>query len=170
MILQKMLLKINNLKLINKSAFLAVFTLCFLSGFSQEIIKDEKKPDLKQPQVNSDRIKADGVAAVVGDFIVLDSDLSRRIGQIKAQGGDLSGISDCELFGSILEEKLYAHQAIQDSIVVNELQIRSQIDQQIQAFLAETNGDISKLLSIYDKESESDLREEMYEINKNTSC
>lgn len=169
MILQKMLLKINNLKPINKSAFLAVFTLCFLSGFSQEIIKDEKKPDLKQPQVNSDRIKADGVAAVVGDFIVLDSDLSRRIGQIKAQGGDLSGVSDCELFGSILEEKLYAHQAIQDSIVVNELQIRSQIDQQIQAFLAETNGDISKLLSIYKKESESDLREEMYEINKNTS-
>ena len=169
MILQKMLLKINNLKSINKSAFFAVLTLCFLNGFSQEIIKDENKPELKQPQTDSSRIKADGVAAVIGDFIVLDSDLNRRVAQIKAQGGDLSGVSDCELFGSILEEKLYAHQAIQDSIVVNELQIRSQIDQQIQAFLAETNGDISKLLSLYDKESESDLREEMYEINKNVA-
>lgn len=167
MTLQKMLLKINNLKSINKYTVLVLFTLfCFL-GFSQEIIPDEEEVIVKKTPQNGNRLKADGVAAVVGDFIVLDSDLDRRIAQIEQQGGNLENIGRCEIFGSILEEKLYAHQAIQDSIVVNELQIRSQIDQQIDAFLAQFNGDISRLLTLYNKESENDLREEMYEINKN---
>lgn len=162
-----MLLKTNNLKPITKSTFLVLFLVSFFSGFSQEIIKDEEKVEVKPPFKNDKRIKADGVAAVVGDYIVLDSELSRRKSQIEANGGNIGETTDCELFGSILEEKLYAHQAIQDSIVVNELQIRSQLSQQIEQFLAETNGDIGKLLDIYDKESEDDLREEMYEINKN---
>lgn len=155
------------MKRIIKMTFTVLFLVSFISGFSQEIIEEEKKEQVIQPFKNEKRIKADGVAAVVGDFIVLDSDLSRRKSQIIANGGDLGSTSDCELFGSILEEKLYAHQAIQDSVIVNELQIRGQIDQQIGAFLAETNGDIQRLLDIYSKESEEDLREEMYDINKN---
>jgi peptidyl-prolyl cis-trans isomerase SurA len=162
-----MLSKTNNLKPLTKSTFLVLFLVSFFIGFSQEIIKEEEKVEVMPPFKNDKRIKADGVAAVVGDYIVLDSELSRRKSQIKANGGNIGETTDCELFGSILEEKLYAHQAIQDSIVVNELQIRSQLSQQIEQFLEETNGDIGKLLDMYDKESEEDLREEMYEINKN---
>jgi peptidyl-prolyl cis-trans isomerase SurA len=172
MILPKMLLKTNNLKSIINTAVLFTFTLLFNFSFGQEIIKDKEKTvkaDLKRPVQTGDRIKADGVAAVVGDFIVLDSDLDRRIAQIKAQGGDLGDITRCELFGSILEEKLYAHQAIQDSITVNELQIRSQIDQQIESILGQFNGSMTDMLKYYKKESEDALREEIYEINKNTS-
>ena len=164
-----MLLKINSLKYLNKSVLL-LGCICINSlVFSQEIIKDEEVAEVVETKKTGKRLKADGVAAVVGDYIVLDSDVNRRIAQIKAQGGDLGGTTNCELFGSILEEKLYAHQAIQDSILVNELQIRSQIDQQIQAFLAETNGSIDELLNLYGKENEDDLRESMYEINKNMS-
>ena len=83
--------------------------------------------------------------------------------------GNLGDITDCELFGSVLEEKLYAHQAIQDSIVINELQIRSQIDQQMQGILGEFDGSMTKLLDFYKKDSEEALREEIYEINKNQS-
>ena len=168
--LLKMLLKINNLKSINKN-ILSVFFGCFvLLGFSQEIIKDEvKTSEIKEIKLTGNRIKADGVSAVVGDFIILDSEVNRRKAQIKAAGGNLGDITDCELFGSVLEEKLYAHQAIQDSIVINELQIRSQIDQQMQGILGEFDGSMTKLLDFYKKDSEEALREEIYEINKNQS-
>ncbi|WP_411767974.1 peptidylprolyl isomerase [Winogradskyella sp. A3E31] len=153
----------------NKITYIFFALVCF-SGFSQEIIKDEEVAKVDETIKTGNRIKADGVAAVVGDFIVLDSDLDRRIDQITAQGGNLDGVSRCELFGSILEEKLYAHQAIQDSIIVNELQIRNQIEQQIEAFLAQSNGgSMNDLLELYKKESEEELREEMFEINKNGS-
>ena len=168
MILQKMPLKTNNSKFIIK----AILLFCFISfNFSnaQEIIDDEK-PLLEKPKdsvVNKTRIKADGVAAVVGDFIILESDLDREIAQLKAQGADLEGVTRCELFGSLLEGKLYAHQAIQDSVIVNELYIQSLVDQQIQGILGQTKGDMAGLLEFYKKDSEEALRDEMYEINKN---
>ena len=168
--LLKMLLKINNLKSINKNILSVFFGSFVILGFSQEIIKDEvKTSEIKEIKLTGNRIKADGVSAVVGDFIILDSEVNRRKAQIKAAGGNLGDITDCELFGSVLEEKLYAHQAIQDSIVINELQIRSQIDQQMQGILGEFDGSMTKLLDFYKKDSEEALREEIYEINKNQS-
>lgn len=135
---------------------------------AQEIIEDEEPQveTIKDSVFNTERIKADGVAAVVGDFIILESDLDREIAQLKAQGANLDGVSRCELFGSLLESKLYAHQAIQDSILVNELYIKSLVDQQIEGILGQTNGDMEGLLEFYKKDSEQALREEMYEINK----
>jgi peptidyl-prolyl cis-trans isomerase SurA len=160
------------LKTINFKSIIKTVSLCcfFLSGaiYAQEIIPDET-PTLKVKKdsvVNQSRIKADGVAAVVGDFIVLESDLDREIAQLEAQGADLSSITRCELFGSLLEKKLYAHQAIQDSVLVNELYIKSLVDQQIQGILAQTNGDMEGMLKFYKKDTEQALRDEMYEINK----
>ncbi len=169
MILQKMLSKTNNSKFTIKRSHVLAVALCLVYGFtsSQEIIEDKKEEVKKDTVKNLKRIKADGVAAVVGDYILLDSDLDRRIAQIKAEGGDLGEVTRCELFGSMLEQKLYAHSAIQDSIIVNELQIRAQIDQQLEAFLAQTNGSIDEILKLYNKDSEDALKEEMYEINKN---
>lgn len=163
-----MLLKTINFKFITK----ATFAVCFMFfGFinAQEIIEDEKPilEKVKDTVSNKTRIKADGVAAVVGDFILLESDLDREIEQFKAQGADLGDLTRCELFGSLLESKLYAHQAIQDSILVNELQIQSRVDQQFQGILGQLNGDLEKMLEYYKKDSEQALRDEMYEINKN---
>ena len=168
MILQKMRLKTINSKFIIKAALLVGF-MSFNFSNAQEIIEDEapQVEKAKDSVVNTSRIKADGVAAVVGDFIILESDLDREIAQLKAQGADLKGLTRCELFGSLLESKLYAHQAIQDSVIVNELYIKSRVDQQIQGILGQLNGDMSKLLKFYKKDSEQALRDEMYEINKN---
>jgi peptidyl-prolyl cis-trans isomerase SurA len=152
----------------NKQWVVVVGFLCVVQILTaQEIIEDkvEEKKEEQKVIKTSGRIKVDGVAAVVGDYILLDSDLDRRIAQIKAEGGDLGDMTRCQLFGSMLEQKLYAHGAVQDSIMVNELQIRSQIDQQIEAFLGQTNGDMDYLLNLYNKDSEEALREEMFDIN-----
>ena len=167
MILQKMPLKTINFRYITRAAILSCF-LAFSMLNAQEIIPDENPLEKKKDSVvSTSRIKADGVAAVVGDYIVLESDLDREIDQLEAQGADLSGVTRCELFGSLLEKKLYAHQAIQDSVLVNELYIQSLVEQQIQGIMAQTNGDMDGLLKFYKKDSEQALRDEMYEINKN---
>ncbi|WP_246035921.1 peptidylprolyl isomerase [Winogradskyella algicola] len=164
-----MQLRIINFKSITKAISLCCF-LCFGTIGAQEIIPDEVETVKEKAQdsvVNTTRIKADGVAAVVGDFVVLESDLDREIAQLEAQGADLSGVTRCELFGLLLEKKLYAHQAIQDSIMVNGLYIKSLVDQQIEGILAQSRQDMDWLIKYYKKDSEQALRDEMYEINKN---
>ncbi|WP_369825376.1 peptidylprolyl isomerase [Formosa sp. Hel1_31_208] len=134
---------------------------------AQEIIQDVIDTSKKQmDSTQNDRKKVDGVAAVVGDFVVLDSDIDKEYIQLQARGVSIKDITRCQLFGKLLEDKLYAHHAIQDSIVVNELEIRSNIEQQISAFLEEKGGSMQELLDFYNKDSEQSLREEMFEINK----
>lgn len=165
-------LKINNLKFINnlKHIFVLCFALVSVNVISaQEIIEDEvvetviKKVDTVKAK---NARKIDGVAAVVGDYIVLDSDIDKTYLQLKAQGVNTDDIQPCELFGKLLEDKLYAHHAIQDSIIVSDAEIRRSVDYQIQQFLQQTNGDMEKLLKFYKKEDEQSFRDEMFEINK----
>ena len=180
-----MLLKTINSKFTINLKYILVLFITVLSGHimcAQEIISDVKK-DTITPVIDSlkteikvqtkDSVntlkpqKVDGVAAVVGDFIILDSDIDKAYEEYKAQGIDITNISRCELFGSLLENKLYAHHAIQDSLPISYAEIRQNIDYQIEQFLQSTNGSIEKLLKLYDKPDEKSLRDEMFEINKN---
>ena len=166
-----MLLKTNNLKFtINLKHVLALF-LAFVTvnaAYAQEIIKDEVKEVTKKvDSVDTSKArKVDGVAAVVGDFIVLESDIQKERDQVEASGGSLEGVDDCQLFGLMLERKLYAHHAIQDSIPVSDAEIRKNVDYQIQQFLQQTNGSMERLLEFYNKDDEQGFRDEMFEINK----
>ncbi len=159
------------MKSINKTMVLALIFSVFAIHVttSQEIIEDVVDTSKKQRDTTNTggRKKVDGVAAVVGDFVVLDSDIDKEYIQLQARGVSIKDISRCQLFGKLLEDKLYAHHAIQDSITVNELEIRSNIEQQISAFLEEKGGSMAELLEFYNKDSEQSLREEMFEINKN---
>ena len=133
---------------------------------AQEIIED-KKEEIKTIQVDSTQlIKVDGVAAVVGDFVVLDSDIDKQFTQLEASGVSTKEITRCQLFGKLLEDKLYMHHAILDSIQVNDAEIRSYVDQQLEGF-AQQIGSMEKLIAYYNKSSEQELRDEMYELNKN---
>ncbi|PWH81486.1 peptidylprolyl isomerase [Algibacter marinivivus] len=164
-------LKTNNLKyMISLKQILALCIAFATVGIAsgQEIIEDEVKEVTKKIDSvdTSKAIKVDGVAAVVGDFIVLESDIQKEKEQIKASGGSIEGIEDCQLFGLMLERKLYAHHAIQDSIPVSDSEIRKNVDYQIQQFLQQTNGSMKRLLEIYNKDDEQSFRDEMFEINK----
>jgi len=165
-----------NLKLIF-TIFITFIALNVISAqeIIQEPVKDTITPQENvklESQITKDSIntfkaeKVDGVAAVVGDFIILDSDVDKAILQLEAQGVNTTNIPRCQLFGKLLEDKLYAHHAIQDSLPVSDAEIRQNIDYQIQQFLQSTNGSMEKLLQIYEKEDEKSLREEMFEINK----
>ena len=162
-------LKTNNLKFTIKSKTLHALAFILLATFAtsaQEIIDETAQEQVKDTTNTGGALKVDGVAAVVGDYIVLDSDIDKMILQLKAQGASIQGVSRCQLFGKLLEDKLYAHHAIQDSIVISDAEIRSYVDQQVQQFLQQTNGNMDELLKFYKKEDEVSFREEMFEINK----
>ncbi|MBB69101.1 MAG: peptidylprolyl isomerase [Flavobacteriaceae bacterium] len=164
-----MLLKIKNLKFMNNSlSCFIVFGLLMLGTVhAQEIIEDQKEEVIVEKIKDSTMlVKVDGVAAVVGDFVILDSDIDKQFAQLEASGVSTKDISRCQLFGKLLEDKLYVHHAIQDSIEVNDIEIRSYVDQQLEGF-AEQIGSMEKLIAYYNKSSEQELRDEMYEINKN---
>lgn len=149
--------------------FLSIF--CFsLSLQAQEIIPDEVKETKTVDTVKPNTArKIDGVAAVVGDYIVLDSDIDKSYLELQARGVDISNFTRCQIFGKLLEDKLYAHHAIQDSLEVSDAEIRSRIDQQLDAFLQQTGGSMEDILKLYNKDSEKALKDEMFEINKTTA-
>ena len=111
------------------------------------------------------RIKIDGVAAVVGDYVILESDIEKTLIDLKNQGVSMNDISRCQLIGKLMEDRLYAHQAVQDSILVSDEEVRSIGERQIQQLMAQT-GSMDRILSIYKKETEESFREDLFKINK----
>ncbi|MGB5357266.1 MAG: peptidylprolyl isomerase, partial [Eudoraea sp.] len=68
----------------------------------------------------SERVKIDGIAAVVGDYVILDSDIDKTMIDLKNQGAPMDDVTHCGLLGKLMEDRLYAHQAVQDSILVSD--------------------------------------------------
>ena len=69
----------NNLKFTIKQKTLNVlaFLLAVTVGSAQEIIEENTPQTVKDSVVKTGALKVDGVAAVVGDYIILDSDIDK---------------------------------------------------------------------------------------------
>ncbi|MCF8714940.1 peptidylprolyl isomerase [Joostella atrarenae] len=115
--------------------------------------------------VDTTREKIDGVTAVVGDYVILESDIDKSFIDMETQGASTKDITRCQVLGRLMEDKLYAHQAIQDSIVVSDAEVNSTVDRQLD-FLVNQVGSMEKLLKFYRKKDEQSFREELFEIVK----
>jgi len=162
-----------NLKFTIKSVLAAVCVLLSSFGNAQEVIVTDStsiQPDAKVMKENitkqgSQRMKVDGIAAVIGEYIILDSDVDLMYKDMQSQGMSTADVTDCNLAGSLMENKLYAHHAIQDSIIIPDAQINGRVDQQIQG-LAQQAGSMEKVLEFYKKDSEAALRDEIFQLTK----
>ena len=114
---------------------------------------------------NNDLIKIDGVAAVVGDYVILESDVDKTLIDLQSQGVSTQNIGRCSLLGKLMEDKLYAHHAEQDSLEVDNIQIYSYVDRTIEYFVDQL-GSLEKVLDFYKKSDEQSFRSELFEINK----
>src|SRR5690606_21068128 len=74
---------------------------------------------------NFKKIKIDGISAVVGEYVILESDIDKTLIDLKSQGASTADITRCGLLGKLMEDRLYAHQAVQDSILVSDDEINS---------------------------------------------
>ena len=169
-----MQLKINSLKFTtNTRSLLCLASFMFFgltSSFAQEIIEDEEEKEEEVAEVEEtpqefQRVKIDGVAAVIGEHVILDSDIAIAYQQLLSEGVSGKDVSRCELAGSLFENKLYAHHAVQDSILVADGEVNAMVDQQI-GYMTQQLGTIDKVLSFYKKSSVEDFKKELFDINK----
>lgn len=79
--------------------------------------------------------RIDGIVAVVGDEIVLSSDVRDRVTQAKLEGREVSADNECGLIESILFEKLLLHNARLDSLEVTDAEVMGEIDRRLTYYL-----------------------------------
>lgn len=154
--------------------FAGLFFLLNLGSQAQEIvidstnvIQDEVKVLLKKDSlIPFSRFKAEGVSAVVGEFVVLDSDIDKSYLELQQQGMSVENVTRCQLLGKLMEDKLYAHHAKVDSILVSDDEINSRISQQLTYIIEQFGGDEEKVAKFYKKNTIDELRQELFETNK----
>ncbi|MEP6260828.1 MAG: peptidylprolyl isomerase [Gillisia sp.] len=156
----------------NFTALLFVAGLSHQSFAQQVVVTDstaiQPKTEIAEALTSQEKVqryKVDGIAGVVGAYVVLDSDVDMMYQDLKSQGVSTADFTDCELFGGLLENKLYAHHAIQDSIIVSNAELANQVDQQISQMVGQI-GSMEKVLTFYKRETEAEFRTELLEINK----
>jgi peptidyl-prolyl cis-trans isomerase SurA len=115
-----------------------------------------------------ERIKVDGVTAVVGDQIVLDSEIGQLKIQLKQQGVDIKKMNDCQILEQLLQEKMLIVEAKKDTLIsVSDKEVESMVDQQIEYMKTQMGGSIDKVLEFYNKKTRSELVSELKELDKN---
>lgn len=116
-------------------------------------------------QAQTKKQKIDGVAAVVGDYVVLDSDIDLMMIELRAQGISSENVTRCELLGKLLEDKLYAHHAVQDSLVVTDEEVRGYMDEQL-GVMVEQIGSMDKVVKYYNKKNADEFKNYFFDIIK----
>ncbi len=144
-----MQIKNNNLKYIKMKQHIIglILFLFFISAKAQE------------------RIKVDGVAVVVGKNIVLDSDIDKFKKELQSRIEGKINISDCEILEEIMTQKLLAHHAVVDSIVVSDPEVNSEVERNI-AYFAQQLGSVEKAIEYYGFSDEEELRTELAGIQR----
>ena len=137
------------------------FNLCVLFLFGNFVSSYAQTDTIVTPT----RIKIDGVAAVIGDYVILDSDVDKAYIDLESQGIPTSNIERCSLLGKLMEDKLYAHHAEQDSITVSDSEINDYVGRTIDYFVQEL-GSMEKVLEFYKKKDEQSFRSELFDINR----
>jgi len=129
------------------------------------MVQGQEETAVTDSTVARKMVKLDGIAAVVGDYVILDSDIEKTLIDLKSQGASTEDITHCQLLGKLMEDRLYAHQAVQDSLLVSDDQVNSTSDRQIQQLAAQI-GSIDKMLKYYKKADLESFKAELFEINK----
>jgi peptidyl-prolyl cis-trans isomerase SurA len=143
--------------------FLLFSVLTFVNA--QEIIKDSVVKVAKVDVPSGKKLKVDGIVATVGDYIILDSDIDKGFLEIKSAGGSAADITRCQVLGTLLEQKLYAHQAVQDSIIVSDAEVKGMMDERL-SYMLQQVGTMEKLVQYYQKDSEEEFRTYFFDVLK----
>lgn len=86
--------------------------------------------------VLSQELMIDRVVAVVGDFIVLQSDIEQQYLQLRSNGQSLPDMK-CRILEETLKEKLLLNQAKIDSIEISDSNVEQSLDQRLSYFISQ---------------------------------
>ena len=114
------------------------------------------------------KVKIDAVGVVVGKNIVLDSDIEKFKLELENSSEGKIKISDCEMLEQLMLQKLLAHHAVVDSIIVSDAEVNEQVERNIQ-FFSQEYGSIEKVVEAYGFNDLEDLKKELFGIEKENS-
>ena len=105
----------------------------------------------------------DRIIGVVGDQIILQSDIENQYIQLKARGyrGNEEK-TKCSIFEDQLAQKLLLNQAKVDSIEITESQVEMELNRRLQAFINQIGSE--KQLEDYYKKSIPEIKEDFREL------
>ena len=86
------------------------------------------------------RVLADKIAGIVGDKVVLRSEIFNYIDDIKRQGGEVPPDAVCELLQRMMADKALILQAEKDSLPVSDEEVEAELDQRIRYFIMQYGG------------------------------
>ena len=115
--------------------------------------------------INAQKVKIDAVGVVVGKNIVLDSDIEKFKLELENSSEGKIKISDCEMLEQLMLQKLLAHHAVVDSIIVSDAEVNDQVERNIQ-FFSQEYGSIEKVVEAYGFNDIEDLKKELFGIEK----
>lgn len=118
--------------------------------------------------ITAQKVKIDAVGVVVGKNIVLDSDIEKFKLELENSSEGKIQISDCEMLEQLMLQKLLAHHAVVDSIVVSDAEVNDQVERNIQ-FFSQEYGSIEKVVEAYGFNDIEDLKKELFGIEKENS-
>ena len=159
-------LKIKGMTINTKRIVTKLCVLFFVTTWvsAQEIIQDSVKTK-SLVETKTRKQKIDGIIATIGEYNILDSDIDKSFLELSSQGNSVKDITRCQMLGKLMEDKLYAHQAIQDSIVVKDEEIKEKMGQQLD-YMVEQLGSMDKVIEYFKKDNEEDFRTDLFEILK----
>ena len=83
------------------------------------------------------KVVADKIVGIVGDKVILQSDISNAMSDMQRQGAQLPPDAECYLMEQQLSMKALVMQAEKDSVIVGDDEIDALLDNQIRGFVAQ---------------------------------
>ena len=139
---------------------LLVFILLFIAGQPSAIAQQSDSTSAPKGKV------LDQVVAVVGNTLILESDIENQYLNYRMRGS-INGTEEdmkCEILESLLYQKLMVAQAEVDSIEVNKAQVSAELERRLSGFINQF-GSQEKLEKYYGK-SMSEIKSEIHNIVK----
>ncbi len=106
----------------------------------------------------------DQIEAVVGDEIILMSEIENQIISYQSQGMLIDQNTRCQLFEEMLFQKLLLNQAKIDSVEVTDAQVESEMNRRLRYFISQIGSE--KKLEEYYQKSIAEIKDEFRELVK----
>lgn len=106
----------------------------------------------------------DRIIAVVGNEIILQSDLEASVLEATEGKGSDDGAMRCSIYENLLYQKLLLNQSKLDSIEVSDGEVQSQVERRIEYFI-QMFGSVEEFEKYYGK-SQSQLKDEYFDLIK----
>ncbi|HRN42868.1 MAG TPA: peptidylprolyl isomerase, partial [Vicingus sp.] len=123
----------------------------FLSVFIGNAMAQEGKP-------------IDGIIAVIGDRIVMQSEFESQIVSLKSQGIIIDNDTKCQLLEELMFQKMLVNQAAIDSVIVTDAQVDGELNRRLNYFISQIGSE--KKLEQYYKKSIQEIKDELRDIIK----